>query len=103
MITATKGNTIPLKQFVIDIAGSVVDITDASLDLIVSKDDTTYLTKTVTTHLDPENGLTEFNVTAAETGALSVGIYDIEVTVTFPDGGFFSIVKDKLKITATTV
>lgn len=98
MITSRIGNTIPLKLFVVDLASTAIDITAATITMTVSLDGVVVLTKVVTEHLIPEEGITSIEIDPLESSNFIEAIYDIKCVVEFTEGGTFDIIDDKLQI-----
>lgn len=99
MIEFTRNNDKPFKLFVVDIGNSVVDITGATVYLTVSNSSGTQVfQKTVTDHILPESGVTEIDVTQADTVLMEDNqIYDLQVDVVFADAQRFTLVQDKAR------
>jgi len=85
LLTQTIGDTKKYTVTFKDSDGNAIDITGATVYLTVKKNKTdsdsdAIFQKTVTSHSDPTNGVTEFTILASDTATIDVNnyVYDIQ-------------------------
>ena len=92
-----KGDDVSLTSTFTDGDGAVVDISGSSITFTAKNDfgSAAVITKTVTSHSDPTNGVTIIALTDTDT-AVDAGDYFYDIQITFSDGKVNSISYGKL-------
>lgn len=96
----SKGDTFRTELTVLDANGAVVDLTGATVVMVIfDRNGVALHTETVTSHSDPTAGETIIVITAADTSGFAVGCYDFDTDVTLASTEVFTLDQDQFEVT----
>lgn len=103
-ISIIKRDTLSIKVTIVDECNNAVDITGYTLYFtvksqanITSGDNTATIKKIITSHTDPEAGISHIPLTSSDTNQ-TAGDYFYDVQVKTPDGSISSCVQGQFEI-----
>jgi hypothetical protein len=105
-LTIIKGTDLPYTITFKDDDGEAIDITDWTINFMVKEDindDDAKITKSVTSHTNPTQGITTLTIDRADTSGLSTGNYIYNFQVIKSDGKYKHSVVDNFIIKPSVV